>query len=211
MRQAAPYDVVIVNARVIDGTGAPARATDIAIKDGRIARIGSLATASTRERLDARGLVVAPGFIDVHTHADDLAGRPHAENFIRMGVTTIVAGNCGSSALAVGEAFGQIGETTAAVNFATLIGHNTVRSAVMGSAEREPTIAELARMKALVFTAMVDGAVGFSTGLQYVPGHVLQKPTRSSSSPAWRRMRVASMRPTCAMKAPRSRRRSASR
>ena len=106
-----------------------------------------------RERLDARGLVVAPGFIDVHTHADDLAGRPHAENFVRMGVTSIVAGNCGSSALAVGEAFSRISETTAAVNFATLIGHNTVRSAVMGSSQRDPSLEELGRMKALVFTA----------------------------------------------------------
>ena len=131
-RQAAPYDLVIVGARIVDGTGAPARAADIALKDGRIAAIGNLSVAQTRERLDARGLVVAPGFIDVHTHADDLAERPHAENFVRMGVTSIVAGNCGSSALAVGEAFSRIRETTAAVNFATLIGHNTVRSCSHG-------------------------------------------------------------------------------
>ena len=170
LQQAAPFDLVVLNARVVDGTGAPARSADLAIKDGRIAGIGSFAKAPSRDRLDARGLVVAPGFIDVHTHADDLAGRPHAENFIRMGVTTIVAGNCGSSALAVGEAFSRIAETTAAVNFATLIGHNTIRSAVMGSSERDPAIEELGRMKALVYTAMVDGAVGFSTGLQYVPG-----------------------------------------
>ena len=72
---------------------------DIAIKDARIAKVGALGTAGATARLDARGLVAAPGFIDVHTHADDLASRPQAENFIRMGVTSIVAGNCGLSAL----------------------------------------------------------------------------------------------------------------
>ena len=142
-RQAAPYDLVIVGARIVDGTGAPARAADIALEGRPHRRIGNLSAAPARERLDARGLVVAPGFIDVHTHADDLAERPQAENFVRMGVTSIVAGNCGSSALAVGEAFSRIRETTVAVNFATLIGHNTVRTAVMGSAERDPSLDEL--------------------------------------------------------------------
>ena len=168
--QQPTYDLVIQNALVVDGTGTPGRVMDIAIKDGRIARVGPLGTAGATARLDARGLVAAPGFIDVHTHADDLATRPQAENFIRMGVTSIVAGNCGSSALAVGEAFDRIREATVAVNFATLIGHNTVRTAVMGRAERAPALAELDRMKSLIYTAMVDGAVGFSTGLQYVPG-----------------------------------------
>jgi len=168
--QQPAYDLLIQNALVVDGTGSPGRTMDIAIKDGRIAKVGALGTAGAAARLDARGLVAAPGFIDVHTHADDLASRPQAENFIRMGVTSVVAGNCGTSALAVGEAFDRIREATVAVNFATLIGHNTVRTAVMGRAERAPTLAELDRMKSLVYTAMVDGAVGFSTGLQYVPG-----------------------------------------
>jgi len=165
-----PYDLLLLNARIVDGTGAPARSGDLAIKDGRIVRLGQLSTAQARERLDVRGLVVAPGFIDVHTHADDIAAHPLAENFVRMGVTSIVAGNCGSSALSIGEALDRIRETTVAVNFATLIGHNTVRTAVMGSAEREPTLAEMDKMRSLIFTGMIDGAVGFSTGLQYVPG-----------------------------------------
>ena len=165
-----PYDLLILNARVIDGTGAPARAADVAIKDGRIVRVGALSSAAARERIDARGLVVAPGFIDVHTHADDVASRPQAENFIRMGVTSIVAGNCGSSALSIAEALDRVRDAGPAVNFATLIGHNTVRSAVMGAAERDPTLAELDRMKSFVFKGIVDGAVGLSTGLQYVPG-----------------------------------------
>jgi N-acyl-D-amino-acid deacylase len=168
--QQQPLDLVIANARIIDGTGGPTRAGDVGIRDGRIVRIGTIPAAGARERLDARGLVLAPGFIDVHTHADDVAAHPLAENFIRMGVTSIVAGNCGSSARSIGDAIDQIRKTTVAVNFATLIGHNTVRSAVMGNAERAPSIAELDQMRALVFKGVADGAVGFSTGLQYVPG-----------------------------------------
>jgi N-acyl-D-amino-acid deacylase len=113
---------------------------------------------------------VAPGFIDVHTHADDLAEKPAAENFVRMGVTTIVAGNCGSSAVDVAGALGQIRTSGASLNFATLVGHNSVRREVMGTERRPPTADELQRMKMLVTRAMAEGAVGFSTGLQYVPG-----------------------------------------
>src|SRR6185312_1011779 len=94
--------------------------------------------------IDAAGLVVAPGFIDVHTHADNLVDRPAASNFVRMGVTTIVAGNCGSSARDVGAELNALRERPAAINFATLIGHNTVRSAVMGSENRPPKAAEIA-------------------------------------------------------------------
>ncbi len=165
----APYDLLIANGRLVDGTGAPGRNASVAVRDGRIVAIGAV-TGAARTTIDATGLAVAPGFIDVHTHADDLADRPLAPNFVRMGVTTIVAGNCGSSALSVAEALARIRETGVAVNFATLVGHNTVRSAVMGREARPSTIAELNRMKALVFKAMADGAVGFSTGLQYVPG-----------------------------------------
>jgi N-acyl-D-amino-acid deacylase len=164
------FDLVIANARIIDGTGAPARTGDVGIRDGRIARIGKIAAADARERLDASGLALAPGFIDVHTHADDVASNPLAENFIRMGVTSIVAGNCGSSARDIAEALDRIRTTSVAPNFATLIGHNTVRSAIMGGAQRDPTLGEIDKMRALVFKAMAAGAVGFSTGLQYIPG-----------------------------------------
>jgi N-acyl-D-amino-acid deacylase len=166
----APVDLLIVNARIVDGTGAPARAGAIAITGGKIAGVGVSATTPARERLDAGGRVVAPGFIDVHTHADDIAQRPDATNFVRMGVTTIVAGNCGSSALEIGAALQAIEEAGPAVNVATLVGHNTVRSAVMGRAQRAPSVDELQKMKALVFRAMAEGALGFSTGLQYIPG-----------------------------------------
>ncbi|HSC29808.1 MAG TPA: D-aminoacylase [Vicinamibacterales bacterium] len=168
--QAPVYDLVLVGGRVVDGSGAPARRADVAINGGRIARVGIVPAADARDRIDATGLVIAPGFVDVHTHADDLAENPEAGNFVRMGVTTIVAGNCGSSALDVGEALTRIRQVGASVNFATLIGHNTVRREVMGTESRTPTIRELDRMKSLVWRAMTDGAVGFSTGLQYVPG-----------------------------------------
>ena len=168
--QERPFDLLITNATIVDGTGAAPRAGDVGVRDGRIAAIGRLAGQPATERLDAAGLVLAPGFIDVHTHADDVASRPRAENFVRMGVTTIVAGNCGTSAASIGEALTRVREAGVAVNFATLVGHNTIRSAIMGSAERPPTIGELDRMRALVFGAMTEGAIGFSTGLQYVPG-----------------------------------------
>jgi N-acyl-D-amino-acid deacylase len=166
----AAYDLLVTGATVVDGTGAPGRRADVAIKDGRIAKIGAIDRSAAKEILEAAGLTLAPGFIDVHTHADDIWERPRADNFIRMGVTSIVAGNCGGSAPDVSAAFERARQTPASVNFATLIGHNTVRRAVMGTESRDPTIGELQKMKALVWKGMADGAVGFSTGLQYVPG-----------------------------------------
>jgi N-acyl-D-amino-acid deacylase len=164
------FDVLVAGGTIIDGSGKPGRRADVAIKDGRIVNTGLLPRDSAREAIDATGLVVAPGFIDVHTHADSIADTPRAENFVRMGVTSIVAGNCGGSALDVGEALTAIRQAGISVNYATLVGHNTVRTAVMGTVNREPTIGELARMKSLVWRGMADGAVGFSSGLQYVPG-----------------------------------------
>ncbi len=163
------FDLVIRGGRVVDGTGNPAIFADIGIKDGRITRIGKVSQA-TREIL-ATNLVVCPGFIDVHTHADEVDEMPLAENFVRMGVTTVVAGNCGSSALDLGKLFRAIEATNAAVNFASLIGHNDVRAKAMGGRfDRPPTPEEMAQMRALVRKAMEDGAVGLSTGLIYQPG-----------------------------------------
>jgi N-acyl-D-amino-acid deacylase len=172
----ARFDIVISGGRVVDGTGRPAVRADVAIKDGRIAAIGSVSAAQAGRAIDARNLVVAPGFIDVHTHADDLADHPAASNFVRMGVTTIVAGNCGTSAPDIAEALMRIRDASPAVNYATLIGHNTVRQMVMGTTDRLPTTSEMARMKSFVWKAMADGAVGFSTGLQYVPGIYAHQP-----------------------------------
>lgn len=164
------YDLVIRNVRIIDGSGSPARAADLAIKDGKILRIG-LVEGSAKTVIDAQGKVVAPGFIDVHTHAENVRSQSKAENFVRMGVTSIVTGNCGGSALNVGKFFKQLEEQPASLNVATLIGHNTVRSEAMGgSFNREPTAEELDKMKSLVERAMKEGAVGLSTGLIYLPG-----------------------------------------
>ena len=164
------YDLVIRHGRVVDGSGNPAFFADVAVKDGRIAAIGRV-PGDARTEIDAHGLVVAPGFIDVHTHADDVADMPRAENFVRMGVTTIVAGNCGASTLNVAKLFQAVEQANVAVNVATLVGHNSVREKAMGgSFDRPPTEQELAQMKALVEQAMKDGAVGLSTGLIYQPG-----------------------------------------
>ncbi len=168
--QAPTYDLIIRNGQVIDGTGAAARRADVAIADGTIAAVGALGGARAASEIDAAGLVVAPGFIDVHTHADSLDEQPEAEHFLRMGVTTVIAGNCGGSSLPVAEALAAIEASKPALNFATLVGHNTVRRAVMDTARRAATPEELDRMRGLVRQAMLDGAVGFSTGLQYVPG-----------------------------------------
>src|SRR3954469_2747893 len=164
------YDILIVGGSVVDGSGAAPIRNDVAIRNGRIVAIGRFPKTTATELIDATGLMVAPGFIDVHTHADDIADTPRAENFVRMGVTSVVAGNCGGSALDIAEALARIRRGGIAINYATLIGHNTVRRAVMGTANRDATVAEIARMKSLVWRAMADGAVGFSTGLQYVPG-----------------------------------------
>lgn len=164
------FDLLVSGGRIVDGTGAPARIADVGIRAGRIAAIGALGSSAGKTSIDARGQIVAPGFIDVHTHADEIAQHPLAEHFVRMGVTTVVAGNCGGSADDVAASFRQIEQTRVSVNYATLFGHNTVRRAVMGTERRPPSASELAKMQALVAQAMKDGAVGFSTGLQYVPG-----------------------------------------
>ena len=166
----ATFDLLIVGGTVVDGTGSAGRRADVGISDGMVARIGSLGGQTATETIDATGRLVAPGFIDVHTHADDPAETPLLENFIRMGVTSVVAGNCGSSSESIAAEFEAIRRTGISLNFATLVGHNTVRAAVLGTAQRAPGAEELARMKALVAKAMEEGAVGFSTGLQYVPG-----------------------------------------
>ena len=167
---AQEHEIIIRNGRVADGTGNPAYFADVAIKDAHIARVGRIEEKAAIE-LDATGLIVAPGFIDVHTHAEDVLEVPLADNFLRMGVTTIVLGNCGSSVQNVGQFFEKLESSPVSINVATLIGHGTVRGKVMaGSFMRPPTTEELDRMKSLVERAMRDGALGISTGLIYLPG-----------------------------------------
>jgi N-acyl-D-amino-acid deacylase len=166
----ASYDLVITNARIVDGSGNPWFRADLGIKDGRITRIGRIDPSQSGKTIDAKGQIVAPGFIDVHTHVESIYSLPAAENFVRMGVTTLVTGNCGSSATDVDQFLGRIKEKPLAVNLATLIAHGSVRREAMGSDDRAPTPDETKKMEALVEQAMKDGAVGLSTGLIYVPG-----------------------------------------
>ena len=168
--QAPPYDLLITNARVVDGSGNPWFHADVAIKDGRIARIGRLAPETASRTIDARGQILAPGFIDVHTHVESIYNLPAAENFVRMGVTTLVTGNCGSSTTDVAEFLGRMKEKPLAVNLATLIAHGSVRRRVIGLGDRAPSAEELGQMQSVVEQGMKDGAVGLSTGLIYVPG-----------------------------------------
>ena len=164
------YDLVITNARVIDGSGNPWFRADIGINNGRIVRIGRIGVTQGRQAIDAKGQILAPGFIDVHTHVESIYSLPAAENFIRMGVTSLVTGNCGSSTTDVGEFLGRIQAKPIAVNLATLIAHGSVRRRVVGLDDRAPTAEEQKQMEALVEKGMQEGAVGLSTGLIYTPG-----------------------------------------
>jgi len=168
--QQATYDLVIGNARIIDGAGNPWFRGSIAIKDGRIAKVGRFEKLEAKHYIDAKNQIVAPGFIDVHAHTEDVYSNPKAENFIRMGVTSLVTGNCGGSSLDIGSFLGQIDKTPLAVNISSLIGHNTVRTKVLGLENKTPTADEQAQMNTLVEKAMRDGAVGLATGLIYLPG-----------------------------------------
>lgn len=164
-------DVIIRNGKIIDGTGNSWFYGDVAVKDGKISAIGKLSNWRSAKTIDATGLIVAPGFIDVHTHIeDDETRNPYATNFIYDGVTTVVTGNCGASNIDVKRYYKYLDSLKLSINVATLIGHNDVRKEVMGKANRKPTEAEMRRMETIVEQAMKDGAVGFSTGLIYIPG-----------------------------------------
>ncbi|MBX2967990.1 MAG: D-aminoacylase [Cyclobacteriaceae bacterium] len=165
------YDIIIRNGKIVDGSGNPWFIADVGIKDGKIVSVGNLSEGTAEKVINAKGLIVAPGFIDVHTHIEGSEIRiPTAGNFILDGVTSVITGNCGGSSLNVAEYFRKIDSVKTSVNIATLIGHNTVRRAVLGEYQRDPTPEEQLQMEQLVEKAMQDGAVGLSTGLIYVPG-----------------------------------------
>ncbi len=169
--QPADFEILIRNARVVDGTGNPWFLADVGVKDGRIAAVGDLRGRSAGQTVDAARRVLAPGFIDVHTHVESGVEKvPRGDNYLLDGVTTIVTGNCGGSEFPLGPWFDKLDARGLGLNLASLVGHNTVRRAVMGSENRFATPAELERMQALVEQGMKDGAVGFSTGLIYIPG-----------------------------------------
>ncbi len=156
---------------MLDGTGHPGVAADVAVLHGRVAAVGRLDRGRAARVIDAAGRVVAPGFLDLHTHCDsDILDYPLAENYIRQGVTTVIGGNCGSHPYPVRDLFRRAVGRGFAPNWGLLVGHNTVRSRVMGYRPGPPTGEEMRRMRALVEEEMRSGALGFSTGLSYLPG-----------------------------------------
>ena len=189
-------DLIIRGGEIIDGTGAPSYPGDLAVKDGHIVAIGECGGREARRAIDANGMVVAPGFIDIHTHSDfTLPINPLAESKIRQGVTTEVVGNCGYSAapvlpgqvamlrdyMAAGAPWLEFRETTfgqyldtfapTSVNTVMQVGHATLRLMAMGMDEGEPTAAEMAHMKHMLEEALEAGALGMSCGLFTAPGN----------------------------------------
>lgn len=172
------HDLVVRGGTVFDGSGSDGVEGDVAIDGGRITAVERRVAERGAEEIDARGLAVAPGFVDIHSHGDgSLADDPRAESLVRQGITTIVAGQDGSS-----RATGEEGERSLAswfartealrpgVNVAAMIGLGTVRGAVVGDRDRRATPDELARMTAMVERALAEGACGASSGLEYTPG-----------------------------------------
>ncbi|HEY1082751.1 MAG TPA: amidohydrolase family protein [Prosthecobacter sp.] len=168
--QVPVFDLLIKNARIVDGSGGPPYAGNVAVKNGRIVALGQV-EGTAKEVLDAQGRAVAPGFVDVHTHSEDICKLPLAENFLRMGVTTLVTGNCGMSRTDLGAFFDEVAKAQVSLHVAALIGHGAVREKAMGGRFiRAPDSRQLDTMKKMVDQAMKDGALGMSTGLIYVPG-----------------------------------------
>ena len=165
------FDLLIRGGRVVDGSGNPWVRADVAVRGDRIARIGHLPDATADRIVDAGGLVVAPGFVDPHTHAvRGIFDVPTADNYLLQGVTTLTEGNDGSSPWPIGDHLERIEELGISPNWGVFAGQGTIRREVIGTEDRDPTPDELDRMRALVAQAMREGAFGLSTGLFYVPG-----------------------------------------
>ena len=191
------FETLIKNGVIVDGTGNPWFRAGVAISQGKIAYVGKLTNAKAEKIINARGLVVSPGFIDIHTHSDlSLLINSRAESKIRQGVTTEVIGNCGTSPAPVrketlrflkdewgpeakavkwnwsslGDYLRRLEENGVSLNVASLVGHGTVRTAVMGVENRSPTNKDMQEMKHLAAQSMEDGAFGLSSGLVYLPG-----------------------------------------
>jgi N-acyl-D-amino-acid deacylase len=169
--QPPTYDIVITNARIVDGSGASWYRGDIAIKEDSIAAIAAAIHGTASRTIDARGQVVSPGFIDTHTHARrGIFEVPTADNYVRQGVTTVIEGPDGSSPVPLGPFLDKLEGLQKSLNIGSFIGQGSIRSAVIGNADRKGTPEEIVRMQAMVEQGMKDGAFGMTTGLFYVPG-----------------------------------------
>jgi N-acyl-D-amino-acid deacylase len=171
--QAPPYDLLIAGGEVIDGTGSVRFRADVAVRGERIVAVSRRPPLreGARRIIDARGKIVAPGFIDLHAHIEGIPQMPDAESHVRQGVTTALGGPDGGGPWPFGSYLDRVGATGLGMNVGYLAGHNTIRRQVLGMANRAPTPAELARMQSMVAQAMGEGAFGLSTGLLYVPGN----------------------------------------
>jgi len=165
-------DVLLKGGTIFDGSGNEGIVGDVAIRGERIVGVGTFPLKGAKWEIDCRGLVIAPGFIDLHTHCDGPLVRPATRanvNYLMQGCTTVVTGNCGSGPVDVAEYYDKIDAAGAGTNVVHLLPQGSVRSRVMGTAQRKATPDELAEMKRLADQGMSDGAWGMSTGLIYVP------------------------------------------
>jgi N-acyl-D-amino-acid deacylase len=166
------YDLLIAGGDVLDGTGSPAYRADVGIRGGRIVAVSRspVERSAAARVIDASGLTVAPGFIDLHAHLDPLLRLPDAESSVRQGVTTAVGGPDGGGPWPFAAYLDSAERAGTGLNVAFLVGHNTIRREVMGLEDRAPTPDELERMRGMVALGMAEGAFGMSTGLRYLPG-----------------------------------------
>ena len=166
----APYDIILRGGTVVDGTGAPRYRADVAITRGHIARVGDLAKATARTEIDVRGLFVAPGFINIHSHAVP-AVLQTAENMLTQGVTTELLNADGSAPADIGAQLDTLAAHGLAVNVASSAGFNSVWATVMGPSNTRATPDDIARMRAMLLANLERGAFGISAGLDYKPAY----------------------------------------
>jgi N-acyl-D-aspartate/D-glutamate deacylase len=172
-------DIVLKGGTLFDGSDKPGVVGDVAIKGDRVIAVGSFVIAGTPKVIDCKGLYIAPGFIDLHTHSDYPLQEPGTRmnrNYLRQGVTTVVTGNCGSGPVDVATYFAKLEKGGVGTNVIHQVPHNALREKVMGNANRDPSTAELAEMERLTDRAMAEGAWGLSTGLIYNPGVYCKTP-----------------------------------